>query len=45
MGEGARLTVKTAGNGCPIFALDTAWEGAAAPPKRQSGSRQGKGRP
>jgi hypothetical protein len=40
--EGARLTVKTAGNGCPIFALDAAWEGAAAPPERQNGSGQGK---
>jgi hypothetical protein len=24
VGEGARLTLKTAGNGCPIFALDAA---------------------
>ena len=29
--EGARLTVKTAGNGCPIFAVDAACKGAAAP--------------
>jgi hypothetical protein len=45
IGEGARLTVKTAGNGCPIFALDAAWEGAAPPPERPNGSRQGKERP
>ena len=32
IGEGARLTVKTAGNGCPIFAPA---EGAAAPPVRK----------
>jgi hypothetical protein len=29
IGEGARLTVKTADNSCPIFAGDAAWEGAA----------------
>jgi hypothetical protein len=29
IGEGARLTVKTAGSGCPVFAPV---EGAAAPP-------------
>jgi hypothetical protein len=46
IGEGARLAVKTAGNGCPIFALDAAREGAAAPPERQNGLGQGKkGRP
>jgi hypothetical protein len=35
IGEGAKLTVKTAGTGSPIFALDAAWEGAAAPVGRQ----------
>jgi len=30
--EGARLTVKTAGNGAPVFAVDAAPKGAAAPP-------------
>jgi hypothetical protein len=30
--EGARLTVKTAGNGTPIFTLDDGCKGAAAPP-------------
>jgi hypothetical protein len=45
IGEGARLSVKTADNGCPIFALDAAWEGAAAPPERENGSGHGKGRP
>jgi hypothetical protein len=34
MREGARLTVKTAGNGTPIFALDDGCKGAAAPPVR-----------
>jgi len=29
--EGARLTVKTAGNGRPIFAIDASCRGAAAP--------------
>jgi hypothetical protein len=33
IGEGARLTVKTAGNGQPVFALA---EGAAAPPVRKT---------
>ena len=33
IGEGARLTVKTAGNGRPVFAPA---EGAAAPPVRKS---------
>jgi len=32
--EGARLTVKTAGNGTPIFTLDDGCKGAAAPPVR-----------
>jgi hypothetical protein len=32
--EGARLTVKTAGNGTPIFTLDDGYKGAAAPPVR-----------
>jgi hypothetical protein len=32
--EGARLTVKTAGNGTPIFTLDHGCKGAAAPPVR-----------
>jgi hypothetical protein len=32
IGEGARLTVKTAGNGCPVFALV---KGAAAPHVRK----------
>jgi hypothetical protein len=31
IGEAANLTVKSAGNGCPVFALD---KGAAAPPVR-----------
>jgi hypothetical protein len=30
--EGALLTVKSAGNGCPIFAVDATPQGAAAPP-------------
>ena len=34
IGEGARLTVKTAGNGCPIFTVDAACRGAAASPLR-----------
>jgi hypothetical protein len=33
--EGAKLTVKTAGNGCPIFAVDASCRGAAAPPIAQ----------
>jgi len=33
IGEGARLTVKTPGNGCPVLALA---EGAAAPLVRKS---------
>jgi hypothetical protein len=33
IGEGARLTVKTSGNGCPVFALA---EGATAPLVRKS---------
>jgi hypothetical protein len=32
--EGARLTVKTAGNGTPIFTLNDGCKGAAAPPVR-----------
>ena len=32
--EGARLTVKIAGNGTPIFTLDYPCKGAAAPPAR-----------
>jgi len=32
--EGARLTVKIAGNGTPIFTLDDPCKGAAAPPAR-----------
>ena len=36
IGEGDRLTVKTAGNGTPIFALDDAREGAAGPPMRKN---------
>src|SRR5262249_22554056 len=32
--DGARLTVKTAGNGTPIFTLDDRCKGAAAPPVR-----------
>jgi hypothetical protein len=32
--EGARLTVKTAGNGTPIFTLVDGCKGAAAPPVR-----------
>ena len=35
IGEGAHLAVKTAGNGCPIFALDTLQKGAAGPPVRR----------
>ncbi len=37
LGEVARLVVKSAGNGAPIFALDAAQEGAAAPPMRKNG--------
>ena len=37
IGEAARLIVKSAGNGVPIFAVNTGHEGAAAPPVRQSG--------
>jgi hypothetical protein len=33
--EGARLTVKTAGNGAPVFTVDAACRGAAASPVRQ----------
>jgi hypothetical protein len=32
IGEAAKLTVKTAGNGAPMFAPDDACKGAAAPP-------------
>jgi len=32
LGEAARLTVKTAGNGRPIFAVDTPCRGAAGSP-------------
>jgi hypothetical protein len=32
----ARLTVKSAGNGCPIFALDDGAQGVAAPPVRRT---------
>jgi hypothetical protein len=32
IGAGARLTVKTAGNGAPIFALDSTAGGAETPP-------------
>jgi hypothetical protein len=35
--EGARLTVKTAGNGRPIFVLDDATKGAGASPSEESG--------
>lgn len=38
IGEAARLIVKSAGNGVPIFAVSTGHEGAAAPPVRQSGA-------
>lgn len=38
IGEGARLTVKTAGSGCPVFAPV---EGAAGPPVRKSVQPQG----
>ena len=34
IGEGARLTVHSAGNGTPTFALDSPRRGAAAPPVR-----------
>jgi hypothetical protein len=34
IGEAARLTVRSAGNGRPIFALDGRQEGATAPPVR-----------
>jgi hypothetical protein len=34
--EGSRLSVKTAGNGAPIFTVDGACEGATASPVRQS---------
>jgi hypothetical protein len=30
IGEAARLTVKTAGNGTPIFVVDDSWQGAGA---------------
>jgi hypothetical protein len=43
--EGARLTVKAAGNGCPIFAQRDGREGAAASPVRQKAVRAIKGRP
>jgi hypothetical protein len=43
--EAAQLTVKTAGNGAPILALDGAYEGAAASPARsEPGSYPGEGR-
>jgi hypothetical protein len=32
IGQAARLTVKTAGNGAPIFVLDSTCRGAAGPP-------------
>src|SRR5215475_6732494 len=32
LSEGARLSVKTAGNGCPIFAVEIPGRGAAALP-------------
>ena len=32
IGQAARLTVKSAGNGAPIFALDSRCRGAGAPP-------------
>ena len=38
IGEAARLTVKTCGNGEPAFALDRAWRGFIAPPVRCSRS-------
>lgn len=34
IGEGARLTVKTAGNGAPVFARECTQGGATAPPVR-----------
>ena len=37
IGKGALLTVKTAGNGAPIFAARSAAEGATAPPMRLAG--------
>jgi hypothetical protein len=36
IGDGAALTIKTAGNGTPILAKDPAWRGAGAPPVRKS---------
>ena len=36
IGEGARLTVKTTGNGAPRFALDGHCRGATASPVRQN---------
>lgn len=45
IGEGARLTVKTAGNGTPIFTLDDGCKGAAAPPVSETADEvQGGGR-
>ena len=35
IGEGAHLVVKAAGNGSPIFALNTLQKGAASPPVRR----------
>jgi hypothetical protein len=36
IGEGAQLTVRTAGNGCPIFATERGCEGATASPARKN---------
>jgi hypothetical protein len=37
IGEAARLTVKSTGNGRPVFALDAGGKGAGAPPMRKNG--------
>jgi hypothetical protein len=45
IGEAARLTVKTAGNGAPIFAKDATWKGAGASPARKCSPPLSEGRP
>ena len=41
IGQGARLTMKSAGNGAPMFALDEARRGATAPPVRRKAAGHG----
>ena len=46
IGQAAKLTVRTAGNGCPIFALEHGGKGARASPARQNAEalvKQGSG--